>query len=120
MPTITQRLKRVLSEAETMTQRVVDSLLKTLREIEVEKAKRTAELDEAADQIKAQLAELGHPVGETNGRHRKAGRNGKAVKAKRTKSRGRRSGEEMKAEAERMVKFIKGKGGEGASGAEIK
>src|SRR6478752_1596935 len=101
MPTITTRIQRLLKKTDRMKQQAVKGLLRTLKHIDQERKKRTADLEEAAKLVVRQLAELGH-----------VGGNGKmgVTKAKRTatsKKRIRRSPDELKKLANGVVAYIK-------------
>src|ERR1700683_1799932 len=59
MPTIATHIQRLLKKTERMKQQAVRSLLRTLKQIEKERKKRTADLEESAKVILKQLADLG-------------------------------------------------------------
>ena len=116
MPTITTRVQRLLKQTDRMRQQAVKSLLRTLKHIDQERKQRTADLEDAAKVVFQQLAELGH-----------AGTSSKAVakQAKRVvpagkKRRIRRTPEQLKAEATKVLAMIRKAGKDGIGGAEIR
>ena len=116
MPTIATQIQRLLKKTDRMKQQAVKSLLRTLKHIDQERKQRTADLEEAAKLIGKQLLELGH-----------IGSNSKAVatQAKRTattgkKERVRRTPEQLKTEAVKVVALIRSSGKDGISGADIR
>jgi hypothetical protein len=112
------QLQRILRKSEKLKQQMVKNLLRTMRKIDQERKTRTADLDHAAKLIGKQLADLGHRIGIPDVGHAKSGpakaRGG--TKGKRV----RRSGEQLKAEAERALGMIRKAGKEGIRGAEIR
>ena len=119
MPTIATRVQRLLKQTERMRQQAVKSLLRTLKHIDQERKQRTADLEEAAKVILKQLAEMGHiAVGKSATKAKKA----TAEKAPTTgkNRRIRRSPEQLKAEAAKVLAMIKKSGKEGIGGAEIR
>jgi hypothetical protein len=112
MPTITTRIQMLLKKTDRMKQQAVKGLLRTLKHIDQERKKRTADLEDAAKLVMKQLGELGH-----------VGTSSKAVtgKAKRTvtsKRRIRRSPDELKKLANGVVEYVKAH--PGCSGGEIR
>jgi len=114
--TITARVQRLLRQTERMRRQAVRNLLRSLKHIDQERKQRTADLEEAAKVILNQLAEMGHIAV------------GKSTKAKKTttkeaakeKKRIRRSPEQLKAEAMKVLTMIKKAGKEGIGGGEIR
>jgi hypothetical protein len=72
MPKIATHIERLLKKTERLKQQAVKNLLRTLKQIDKERKKRTADLEESAKFILKQLADLGH-----------VGFNGKATFSKR-------------------------------------
>src|SRR5687768_16842103 len=101
MPTITTRIQRLLKKTDRMKQQAVKGLLRTLKHIDQERRKRTADLEDAAKLVMKQLAELGH-LG-TNSRPS----NTKVKKAASGRKRVRRSPDELKKYANGVVEFVK-------------
>jgi hypothetical protein len=60
MPTIATHIQRLLKKTERMKQKAVTSLLRTLKQIERERKKRTADLEDSAKVIIKHLTDLGH------------------------------------------------------------
>jgi hypothetical protein len=60
MPNIATHIQRLLKKTERMKQQTVKSLLRTLKQIEQERKKRTTDLEESAKVILKTLADLGH------------------------------------------------------------
>jgi len=60
MPTIATHIQRLLKKTERMKQQTVKSLLRTLKQIDKERKKRTSDLEESAKIILKTLADLGH------------------------------------------------------------
>lgn len=60
MPNIATYIEKLLKKTERMKQQTVKSLLRTMRHIDKERKKRTADLEESAKVILKQLAALGH------------------------------------------------------------
>lgn len=117
----TAQLQRILRQSDKLKQRMVKSLLRTMRKIDEERKERTADLDQAAKVIGKQLADLGHRFGikeSANGKKRRAG--GRQGRAKAKGKRIRRSPEQMKAEAEKALGMIRKAGKDGIGGAEIR
>jgi hypothetical protein len=115
---VTTTLERLLKQSNKMKQRMVKSLLKTMRDIDRQRKERVADLDQAARIIGKELADLGHKVGVGNDKPTKArATNGKAsTKGKRV----RRTPEQLKAEAEKALATIRKSGKEGVSGKDIR
>jgi len=59
MPNIATHIQRLLKKTERMKQQTVKSLLRTMKQIEKERKKRTSDLEDAAKVILKQLADLG-------------------------------------------------------------
>ena len=119
MPTITTRVQRLLKQTERMRQQAVKSLLRTLKQIDQERKHRTADLEEAAKVVLKQLAEMGHiAVGKPAAKAKRT----TAAKAPTTgkKRRIRRSPEQLKAEAGKVLAMIRKAGKDGIGGAEIR
>jgi hypothetical protein len=97
-----------------LTAQTADGLKQELAWISKEKAALTAGLDEAAERIRATLSKLGHGLGGrreiTQARPRK----------QRSRTRIRRSPEQLKREAEAIFQLVKAKGNEGVAGGEIR
>ena len=107
MPTIATHIQRLLKKTERMKQQTVKSLLRTLKQIEKERKKRTADLDESAKVILKHLADLGHV-----GIHTKAA----ATKAKRTATIGKMAGKRKRVRRkfavsgeQTIINFVKSK-----------
>lgn len=115
MPTITTRIQRLLKKTDRMKQQAVKGLLRTLKHIDQERKSRTADLEEAAKLVVKQLAELGHVGGNSKAA-------AKRMKAKATtgKKRVRRSPEQLKVEATKVVALIRSAGKDGMSGGDIR
>jgi hypothetical protein len=60
MPNIATHIETLLKKTERMKQQTVKSLHRTLKQIEKERKKRTADLEEGAKLILKQLGDLGH------------------------------------------------------------
>jgi hypothetical protein len=113
---ITAQLQRLLNQANRMKQQAVRGMLKTLKKIEEEKAKRTADLEQAARIIRGELQELGWKAnGATSGKRKVA-----AKQQGRGKRRVRRTPEQLRAEAARVLAMIRGAGKDGIGGADIR
>jgi len=59
MPNMATHIQRLLKKTERMKQQTIKSLLRTMKQIEKERKKRTADLEGAAKVILKQLADLG-------------------------------------------------------------
>src|SRR5688572_9645064 len=98
------KLHRLLRQSEKLKQRMVKSLLKTMRKIDQERKERTADLDQAAKIIGKQLADLGHRIGITDDTNvKKAQAGGRQGRAGTKKKRIRRYPEQLKAEATKAL-----------------
>src|SRR4051812_20324843 len=114
---ITTSLQRNLKKLGRMKQQAVKGLLKTLKHIDAERKKRTADLDEAARAVVAELQQWGHGSnGTTTPKTRKA----TTTTTRGRKRRVRRSTEQLKAEAVKIVSFIRSSGKDGIAGGEIR
>src|SRR4051794_13479171 len=119
MTTITTRVQRLLKQTERMRQQAVKNLLRTLKHIDQERKQRTADLEEAAKVVLKQLAEMGHiAVGKSASKAKKttATKNPSMGKKRRI----RRSPEQLKAEATRVLAMIRKGGKDGIGGAVIR
>jgi hypothetical protein len=116
MPTITIRVQRLLKQTDRMRQQAVKSLLRTLKHIDQERKQRTADLEDAAKVILKQLTELGH--GGSNGRA--LGKKAKRVAAAGKRRRIRRTPDQLKAEATKVLAMIRKADKDGIGGAEIR
>lgn len=79
MPNLTTYIQRLLKKTDRMKRQAVRGLLRTLNQIERERKKRTADLEQSATIILKQLAELGHTsvnskVATGAGKHRRTRR----------------------------------------------
>jgi hypothetical protein len=99
-----------------MKQQAVKSLLRTLKHIDQERKQRTVDLEEAAKVILKQLADLGHVGVNSKTAATKAKKSATAAKKRRI----RRSPEQLKAEAVKVLGMIKKAGKQGIGGAEIR
>jgi len=99
-----------------MKQQAIKSLLRTLKHIDQERKQRTADLEEAAKVILKQLAEMGH-IGSNS---KAAAKKAKRVASTGKKRRMRRSPEQLKGEATKVLAMIRKAGKEGIGGAEIR
>ncbi len=116
---ITTTLQRNLKKLGRMKQQAVKGLLKTLNHIDAERKKRTADLDEAARAVVAELQQWGHTA--NGSAKKKPGRPAGTTTAKATsKRRVRRSPEQLKSEAVKVVALIRSAGKDGISGSEIR
>ena len=116
MPTFATRIQSLLKKTDRMKTQAIKSLLRTLKHIEKERKARTADLEEAAKVVIKQLEDLGH-----SGLNSKAA----ATRTKRMdtigkKRRIRRSSEQLKAEATKVLAMIRKVGKDGIGGAEIR
>ena len=104
----------VLARVRKLTAETAKTLKAELAHIEAEKQRLTADLDQAAAQIRSTLQQLGH------------GSNGVAVHSTlkravaKSRKRIRRTPEQLKAEANAIIELVKSKGSEGATGPEIR
>src|SRR2546423_9800206 len=115
MPTITTRVARLLKQTERMREQAVKSLLRTLKQIDQERKQRTADLEEAAKVVLQQLAEMGHiVVGNAVARAKKATATKATTPVK--KLRIRRSPDQLKAEATKVLAIIRKAWQEGVGG----
>jgi len=107
MPTIATHIHRLLKKTERMKNQTVRSLLRTLKQIEKERKKRTADLEEGAKVILKHLADLGHIGSNTRGANRQAKTTAAIGMNRRTRKRIRRkfavSGEQS------ILDFVKSK-----------
>jgi hypothetical protein len=101
MANITTRIESLLKKTNRMKQQAVKGLLRTLKHIDQERKKRTADLEEAAKLVVRQLAELGH----VGGISRVAGT--KAKRAASSKKRIRRSPDDLKKLANGVIAYVK-------------
>jgi hypothetical protein len=121
-PTMTNRIHSLLKKTERMKQQAVKGLLRTLKQIDQERKRRTADLEEAAALVGKQLAELGH-MGGGNKSKASGSKLRKAVtpaskKTAKSGKRLRRSADELKKYASGVVEYVKAH--QGCSGAEIR
>ncbi len=116
MPTIATRIQRLLKKTDRMKQQAVTGLLRTLKHIDQERKKRTADLEDAARLVVKQLADLGH-VGSNSNTTTKV-KTAKATTGK--KRRIRRSPEQLKSEAVKVVALIRSAGKDGIGGNDIR
>ena len=100
-----------------MKQQAIKSLLRSLKQLDQERRRRTADLEEAAKVIGRQLLDLGHG---SNGRAMRTKKTASKPVAPKSRKRIRRSPEQLKDEAKMMIQFIRSKGSGGASAKEIK
>ena len=107
------RTSSVLDRVRKTTTQFAENLKRELQNIEEEKRRVTADLDEAAEQIRNTLAQLGHSTNDREGTRTRAAmpKAGKRI---------RRSLHQLKAEAEAIIALVKEKGAEGATGPEIR
>jgi hypothetical protein len=112
------QLERILRQSDKLKQQMVKNLLKTLRKIDQERKARTADLDHAAKLIGKQLADLDHRMGIPEGKAKStpAGKSPGRSKGKRL----RRSAEQLKSEAQKVLGMIRKAGKDGIGGAEIR
>src|SRR4051794_25753883 len=112
------QLERILRQSDKLKQQMVKNLLKTMRKIDQERKARTADLDHAAKLIGRQLADLGHRMGvpEAKVKATPVGRAPGRAKGKRI----RRSAEQLKSEAQKVLEMIRKSGKNGIGGAEIR
>jgi hypothetical protein len=111
MTTLDSRIDGILDRVRKVADQTKDNLRLELHRIEKEKGRVTAHLDEAADQIRRTLEQLGDKLS--------AKRSPKEPRVRRAK-RVRRNPEQLKREAEAIFQLIKAKGHDGAKGAEIR
>jgi hypothetical protein len=105
----TQLLHRNLNQLERMKRRAVKGLHTTLRKIEAEKKKRTADLEDAAKAIYKELHQWGMGTGKTKP---------KTKTAAKARKRQRRSPKQLKKYADGVFQFVKAHPGSG--GGEIR
>lgn len=118
-PTMTTRIQTLLKKTERMKQQTVKGLLRTMKHIDAERKKRTADLDEAARAVVAELQQWGHMA--NGSAKKKPGRPAGTTTAKATsKRRVRRSPEQLKSEAVKVVALIRSTGKDGIAGSEIR
>jgi hypothetical protein len=102
MPNIATHIQRLLKKTERMKQQTVKSLLRTLKQIEKERKKRTADLEEAAKVVLKSLADFGRVGIKAASPNQKSAAK-KAGKRKRGRRRFAVSGEQM------ILGFVKSK-----------
>jgi hypothetical protein len=112
---ITTTLQRNLRKLSRMKDGAIKGLIKTLRTIEAEKKKRTADLEEAASAIHRELQQWGW-----KGNGSAAKPIGKKTTKTARKLRIRRNPEQLNGEATKIVAFIRSAGKEGLGGGEIR
>lgn len=111
---VTTQLQRLLRQSDKLKQRMVKSLLRTMKQIDQQRKERVADLDHAAKIITKELADLGHRIGVTKpGKKTAAGRKAKGRRI-------RRSSEQLKAEATKVLALIRKAGKNGIRGSEIR
>jgi hypothetical protein len=105
-----------------MREQAIKGLLRTLKQIDQERKRRTADLEEAAKVIGRQLLELGHVNGRTGrpGRPKAANSTTTIMTTKAEKRRVRRSPAQLAAEGKAIAAFITAGKDKGRSGAEIR
>jgi hypothetical protein len=111
MATITSRLQKLLKQTEKMKKQATRGLLKTLKQIDHERKKRTADLDDAARLIGKQLSELGHTLTGTTARKPVAAKMKAALPGAKKKRRIRRSPEQLQKYASDIFQFVKANSG---------
>jgi chemotaxis regulatin CheY-phosphate phosphatase CheZ len=111
MPQVASAVSAILKRVRKLTQRTAETLKEELSQIEQQKTRLTAHLDDAAERIRRTLTTLGH-AGNGTTRSNSIGR----PKTKRI----RRSSAQLKKEAEAVVQLIRSKGADGISGSEIR
>jgi hypothetical protein len=112
---ITTTLQRNLKKLSRMKDAAIKGLIKTLRTIEAEKKKRTADLEEAASAIHRELQQWGW-----KGNASQAKPKGKTPTATAPRKRIRRNPEQLKGDATKVVAFIRSAGKEGIGGGQIR
>lgn len=111
------------SRINSLLRSTATSLRKELENIEEEKARLTADLDEAAHRIAQTLAQLGYKVATRwTGRGARRGRKPgfKIASSGGGKKRIRRNPDQLKKYADSVYQLIRGAGSEGASGGDIR
>lgn len=111
---INTTLQRNLRKLNRLKGGAIKGLLRTLKHVETEKKKRTADLDEAAAAIIKELQLWGHKVDSSPTFRRPK----KLAKDAFGRLRKRRTAEEIKKEAQKIVAFIKA-AKDGRTGSEI-
>jgi hypothetical protein len=107
--------QRNLKKLSRMKQQAVKGLMQTLKHIDAERKKRTADLDEAARAVLAELQQWGHKAdGSSKPKAKKAATTGGA------KRRVRRTPEQLKDEATKILAFVRSAGKDGVGGGEIR
>jgi len=109
----------VLAGVRKLTAATAKTLNAELAQIEAEKQRLTADLDEAAAQIRGTLEKLGY--GSNGVSVSKSPKASEAnVASGKPRKRIRRTPEQLKGEAIAIIELIKSKGSEGATGPEIR
>jgi hypothetical protein len=103
MPTISTHIEKLLKRTERMKQQTVKNLLRTLKQIDKERRKRTADLEEGAKLVLRHLADLGHIGSNAKAGANRAKRIARTVKGKRTRRKFAISGEQS------ILNFVKSK-----------
>jgi hypothetical protein len=102
-----------------MKQQAVKGLLKTLKDINSEKTRRVADLEDGAKAIHKQLQEWGHRITGTNASTARKATPARAA-SKIQKRRQRRNPEQLKADATKALKIIREAKGEGIGGGKVR
>jgi hypothetical protein len=104
----------ILKRVQKLTAQTAEGLKRELAWISKEKAALTAGLDEAAERIHNTLSRLGH--GLTSRREATP----RQPRTQKSRTRIRRSPEQLKHEAEAIFQLVKAKGNDGVAGGEIR